>query len=167
MTAANNNSSDADSRSPGKEAGPEMIAAHELPEVIKAAGGLVWRTKEGIRQIALVLRRRYRDWSLPKGKLDEQEEWLAAAEREVREELGVQVVPGEFAGAVSYRVGRRPKLVLFWNMTLQAATATDRPDPEEIERVEWLAPAEALRRLTYQGERDLLRQFLEPAELEQ
>src|SRR5205807_10525382 len=59
------------------------------PEVL-AAGGLVWRPGEDGPEIAVVHRPKYDDWSLPKGKLDEGEDFEAAALREVQEETGLR-----------------------------------------------------------------------------
>ena len=39
------------------------------PATVIAAGGVVWRERRGSRQVLLVHRPRYDDWSLPKGKL--------------------------------------------------------------------------------------------------
>ena len=37
---------------------------------IKAAGGLVWRDSTHGREVAVIHRARYGDWTLPKGKLN-------------------------------------------------------------------------------------------------
>ncbi|HWD80339.1 MAG TPA: NUDIX hydrolase, partial [Kribbella sp.] len=39
------------------------------PATVIAAGGVVWRERGGTRQVLLVHRPWYDDWSLPKGKL--------------------------------------------------------------------------------------------------
>ena len=52
--------------------------------MIRAAGGVVARGGE----VLVVHRARYDDWTLPKGKLEGDETWEAAALREVREETG-------------------------------------------------------------------------------
>ena len=126
--------------------------------LIRAAGGLVWRTTARGPEILLVHRSRYGDWTLPKGKLDEGEDWQTAARREVREETGREARLESFAGIISYMHGDRPKVVLFWNMRLDPE-APDHSAPEdtsEVKRAEWLPVDEALKRLQYAGERDLL-----------
>ena len=54
------------------------------PEV-RAAGGLVLRGRGAGREVVVVHRPRYDDWSLPKGKLDPGETDEECALREVRE----------------------------------------------------------------------------------
>jgi 8-oxo-dGTP diphosphatase len=126
--------------------------------LIRAAGGLLWRNSARGRELLLVHRRRYDDWSLPKGKLDKGESWEAAALREVVEETGYQASLGDFAGIVSYVVGRSsPKIVLFWNMERDEESEQWQADSDgEVDRCEWLAVPDALQRLSYGGERGLL-----------
>ena len=66
------------------------------PDVIEAAGGVLWRDQDGERQVAVVHRPLYDDWSFPKGKLDKNESWQQAALREVREETGLEIEVGKF-----------------------------------------------------------------------
>jgi 8-oxo-dGTP diphosphatase len=129
-------------------------------DFIQAAGGLLWRSPAARNALAVVHRARYDDWSLPKGKLDAGERWREAALREVTEETGYAVVLGKFAGAVTYWAGNRPKVVLFWHMTLAQVDSAPAADTHEVDQVVWLSPADALQRLTYAGERALLRDCL-------
>ena len=55
---------------------------------VVAAGAVVFRPG---RQVLLVHRQRYDDWSFPKGKLDPGEHATTAAVREVGEETGLHV----------------------------------------------------------------------------
>lgn len=122
--------------------------------VIRAAGGLIWRhTPDGPR-VAVIHRGRYGDWSLPKGKLQGSESWHEAALREVKEETGCDVRITGPAGAACYEVNGSAKLVLFWSM-VSVGECRFQPS-EEVDRLEWLRPDEALRRLNYLQERKLL-----------
>lgn len=119
---------------------------------IHAAGGLLWQNSGRALSLALVHRARYDDWGLPKGKLKRGESWLQAATREVEEETGYKPDVLGFAGALAYDTERGPKIVRFWNMTPRTFQQ-NAVNPSEIVTVEWLSPAEAIRRLTYPLER--------------
>jgi 8-oxo-dGTP pyrophosphatase MutT (NUDIX family) len=123
--------------------------------LIKAAGGLVWRFGPGGPRLAVIHRPRRGDWSLPKGKLKPEESFTGAARREVAEETGCRPRLGRFAGFTLYFVKRRLKLVLFWHMSVRHA-GRFRPN-EEVDRLEWLTPEKALKRLDHPAERRLVR----------
>jgi 8-oxo-dGTP diphosphatase len=121
---------------------------------IMGAGGIVVR--DGPRPlIALVQRRKDDAWVLPKGKLKRKEEPIAAAEREVVEETGFEVEIHEYLGAISYKVGRKPKLVEFWRM--QAVSNTGRKLARDIKAVQWLPLDVAIARLELPLEQLFLR----------
>jgi 8-oxo-dGTP diphosphatase len=130
--------------------------------MIQAAGGLVWRQAPGGRELAMIHRRRYQDWTLPKGKLKTGESWQQAALREVLEETGCEALLGDFAGQIDYYINGMPKRVLFWHMQ---ALAECRFQPnEEVDALEWMPPDRALERLNYAGERALLARWLAGSE---
>jgi 8-oxo-dGTP diphosphatase len=134
------------------------------PPVVRAAGAVLWRERDGRLEVTLVHRPRYGDWSWPKGKVDRECE-PAAAVREVAEETGLQVVLGVPLAPVGYRtpdgVG---KLVTYW----AARVATDDDDalrvrpaaapapPEEIDDVVWVGAATAAELLTRREDRPAL-----------
>ena len=125
--------------------------------VIQAAGGLLWRDSARGKEIAVIHRSRYGDWTLPKGKLKTGERWHEAALREVEEETGCEVRLGSFAASVSYTVNDNPKVVLFWNMALVGEC--DFQQSEEVGQLMWMSVEEAVRKLDYPGERRLLIEF--------
>ena len=120
-------------------------------KLIMAAGGILERDGE----ILLVQRPRYQDWSLPKGKLDRGETPLQAAVREVKEETGYRAKVLRFAGAFGYEVKGAPKVVLFWMMKPLKQGAI--LDPLEVCEVKWVTPRVAMRVMTYEMERDLVK----------
>jgi 8-oxo-dGTP diphosphatase len=132
--------------------------SQSIDRLIQAAGGLVWRQGADGKELAIIHRRRYQDWSLPKGKLKTGESWRQAALREVREETGCEVLLGDFAGQIDYIVGGTPKRVLFWHM--QTVAECQFHPNEEVDAIEWLSPSRALERLNYAGERALLSRWL-------
>jgi 8-oxo-dGTP diphosphatase len=115
-----------------------------------AAGGVL--LEDG--QVLLVYRPRYQDWSLPKGKLDDGESPREAAVREVQEETGYSVEPVRFLGAFGYEVKGQPKVVLYWLMRPLGQGPIE--DAEEVAELRWLPLADALEKLSYPLERDLL-----------
>jgi len=123
-------------------------------KLVRAAGGILWRDEANGPRLAVIHRPRQDDWSLPKGKLEDGESFPQAAVREVREETGCRARLGDFAGYALYQVKGRPKLVLFWHMAAEGA-GRFRPN-DEVDRLEWLAPAEALARLDRPAERQIV-----------
>ena len=118
---------------------------------IHAAGGVVMR--DG--QVAVVHRPRYDDWTLPKGKLDSGESFEEAALREVEEETGVRGVLVRELPATTYRAAGRLKVVRYWLMDVEHEASFVPND--ETDQLRWVTPDEALRLLTYDRDRDVLR----------
>jgi 8-oxo-dGTP diphosphatase len=136
---------------------------NDEPEV-RAAGGLLGRTtKRRVRrrrELAIVHRPRYDDWSFPKGKRDasDGDDDAATALREVEEETGFRVTLGTEVGASEYRDSRgRNKVVRYWLMDLaDGETGEDFVPNREVDELRWCTPAEADRLLTYEHDRRLL-----------
>jgi 8-oxo-(d)GTP phosphatase len=123
---------------------------------IRAAGGVVWRARQGKIEVALIHRPRYDDWSLPKGKLEDGETELAAAVREVREETGSRVAVSRFLGSITYDVGGSRKGVGYWVMRhLDGDFAVN----HEVDEIEWLRPKAARERMTHPIERTIMADF--------
>ena len=119
-----------------------------------AAGGVLWRPRpDGTVETVLVHRRKYGDWSLPKGKLDAGEHALAAAVREVSEETGERVVLGRRSLQVRYTVPEGPKRVDYWLM--QACGGRFSANPE-IAELRWLPLDEAADAVSYDHDRTVL-----------
>jgi phosphohistidine phosphatase SixA/8-oxo-dGTP pyrophosphatase MutT (NUDIX family) len=125
-------------------------------ESIAAAGGVVWRGRQGNLEVALVHRPRYDDWSLPKGKLRDGEFELGAAVREVGEELGASVAVSRRIGRIHYRSEGLRKTVTYWAM--RHLDGEFGPG-DEVDAVQWLTPAEARPQLSYPVDRPVLADF--------
>ncbi len=122
-------------------------------QIIRAAGGLVWKDTGGEKLLAVVHRPRHNDWSLPKGKLKRGEEWIRAAVREVEEETACRVEPLDYAGTLSYSIDGKPKEVRYWHMKVLEEREFEAND--EVDRIIWLPKDYALNLLDYSDERDL------------
>jgi 8-oxo-dGTP diphosphatase len=120
---------------------------------VRAAGGVVIR-RVGLERArtAVIHRPKYMDWSLPKGKLEEGEEWLEAAIREVREETGWRCEPLAELPPVAYRDRKsRRKLVRYW---LMKPIDGEFEPHSEVDELRWLTRREAASLLTYEHDRD-------------
>lgn len=122
--------------------------------VIEAAGGLLWRNPPGSEEIVIIHRPKYDDWTLPKGKKETGETWIDTAIREVREETMCLARPKSFAGGNVYTVEGSPKIVLYWNMLLEEDLGFFPHD--EVDKLLWLPPIEAIPILSYPSERTIL-----------
>ncbi|MFF6999460.1 NUDIX hydrolase [Streptomyces sp. NPDC008313] len=123
---------------------------------VLAAGCVLWRRSplDGTLQICLVHRPKYGDdWSHPKGKLKPGESAWDAAVREVKEETGQDCVPGPVLPTAYYEANGRPKQVSYWAAESRGGAFVP---SREVDRVLWLAPAAARRRITQPRDRDLV-----------
>lgn len=121
---------------------------------ILAAGGLVWRKGSSDIEFLIVHRPRYRDWTLPKGKLDTGESLMQAAYREVLEETGYRCRIGPKLATTEYRTNNgNHKVVHYWAME---ARKGDFVPNSEVDKAEWLAERDAVVRLTYEHDRRLV-----------
>jgi len=129
--------------------------------VIRAAGGVVWRSAgDGEREVLLVHRPKYDDWSLPKGKADSGERAEQTALREVEEETGLRCRLGPEVGKTRYRDSQgRAKVVRYWLM--EPETDDDFVPNREVDEVRWCTFDDARAALSYAHDRKLLARALE------
>jgi 8-oxo-dGTP diphosphatase len=113
---------------------------------------------EGL-QVALLHRRQPDEWRLAKGKLDPGETHEQAAEREVAEELGVQVHVERRIGETRYTYLQKGtpvnKSVVFFLAHLPAPVPLT-PEERNFDGAAWVPPEEALRRLSWDNERKVV-----------
>lgn len=128
-----------------------------MPDIL-AAGVVVFRPG---REVLLVHRPAYDDWSFPKGKLDRGEHAVAAAVREVAEETGLHVRLGPPLGSQRYPVGQRSKTVHYWTGRVVGSDDVSgyRPN-DEIDEVRWVGVERAEQLLTYEHDRATLAEAL-------
>jgi len=126
------------------------------PEPIRAAGVVVVRERDGVRQVLTVHRPAYDDWSLPKGKIEPNEHPATTAVRECDEETGLQVRLGPPLDSVQYLVGEHSKVVQYWAATCFGEEGVG--DGDEVDRVEWFPVSEVDQRLGYPGDMQVVHQ---------
>lgn len=125
----------------------------------RASGMILFRSGASGREYLVIKSRIGDHWGFPKGRLEPGEDELGAAVREVAEEVRIRrlrVQPG-FRELVSYRFVRDRAIVekevaLF----LAAADEAGAPEGDEVEAMDWLPLAGALKRLTYPEQRAAL-----------
>lgn len=124
-------------------------------DIVYCAGGIVWRETLRGREVLLIQSREDQAWKFPKGHIDDDDpSWEHAAQREVREETGYETVITDFAGFRKYPIKRRLKVVLYWHM--EPIGEHNFEPSDEIERCEWLTVRDAVDRLTFLNDKQLL-----------
>jgi 8-oxo-dGTP diphosphatase len=130
---------------------------------VYAAGGVVWRVVDGKLRVLLIHRTKYRDVTLPKGKVDPGEMLAETAVREIHEETGIRVALGVPVGVSRYRLpSKRIKIVHYWaaEATEAAIRASAFVPNREIAALEWVSPKKALRILSYPVDTEIMETFV-------
>jgi 8-oxo-dGTP diphosphatase len=111
-------------------------------------------------EVVIVHRKRYDDWTLPKGKVEAGESLPVCAVREVHEETGVTIRLGVPLDSISYEAGNAGlKKVDYWGGVV--LDSVRRAPDAEVDVVSWLPVRAAVSRLTYSHDHFLVQQYLE------
>ena len=126
-----------------------------IEEVVRetTSGGVVFRRgKSGGIEILLIQDAKNR-WTIPKGHVEPGEEHGATAEREIREETGLQEMEAiSWLGKVNFRYRREHTLVLMsmhiW--LVKGLGDTDKLEPEDwLNGIKWFPATEAIDKIAY------------------
>jgi len=126
-----------------------------------SAGGIAYRIFENRLEVAIIYRSYHEDWTLPKGHLEEGETSEQAALREVQEEAGLECELLALVGDSTFRFRERrskkliEKKVDYYLMRLLKDHGE--VQLEEVDSVHWLPFGEAIRKLTFQRDQDLVK----------
>jgi 8-oxo-(d)GTP phosphatase len=129
------------------------------PKLIRAGGAVVTRAhpKRGT-EVVIIHRKRYDDWTLPKGKVQNGELVPATAVREVAEETGVTIRLNSPLDSVRYLTTAGLKAVDWW---IGSAVSIVRRAPDaEVDAVAWLPLRSAMSRLTFPHDHRLVEQCI-------
>ncbi len=145
-----------------------MASTHLRTQRVTSAGGVVFRSQDGEREVLLCGRTADGLWALPKGTPEEGESLEETALREVREETGVEVESEAVIGEIRYWFSRPQEGVRFYKTVRHYLFHPVGGDPSlhdhEFDDVRWFPVQDGLKLLTYRNEVRILRQALELAD---
>lgn len=128
-----------------------------INEVVRepTAGGIVFRYAKDRKTIEVLLISDSKGrWTIPKGHIEDGETPRRAAEREIREETGLQQMQVmDWLGKINFRYRRDNSLVLMTTeiFLIEARGNTDSLKPEKwMTSLAWLSANEALDKIEYE-----------------
>ncbi len=133
------------------------------PATIKrqtSSGGVIFRQSGKGIDVALIAVKNKTVWCLPKGAIDKNEDPQATAKREVKEETGLQGEIIDKIGKISYwyfvksENVKYNKTVYFYLIKYKGGN-TDEHD-REVDESRWFPIDEAIDKLTYKGEKEIM-----------
>jgi 8-oxo-dGTP pyrophosphatase MutT (NUDIX family) len=125
-----------------------------------SSGGVIFRNSGDGPEVALVAVKGGNVWCLPKGLVDRGESFEDTAVREVEEETGLRGRLLKRVGQISYwyyikgENAKCKKTVHFYLLEYVGGRTEDHD--WEVERAEWFPIAEAVGKLSYAGDREIL-----------
>ena len=128
-----------------------------ISEVVRepTSGGMVFRRNPKNNEIEILLIQDAKDrWTIPKGHIEEGETAKQTAEREIREETGLQEMNVlNWLGKINFRYRRATSLVLMTTeiFLVHAQGDTNKLKPEDwMNGIKWFSSKEALDKIEYE-----------------
>lgn len=135
-----------------------------------SAGGVAFRWNDSEPEIAIVSVKPKMRWQLPKGIVDPGESPSVTAVREVREEAGIETDLIKLIETIEYwyRSTKNGKPVRFHKFVhfylLQYKSGEVSNHDHEVEESRWVSFEEAIERLTFESEREVVKKAREMIE---
>jgi len=128
-----------------------------ISEVVRepTAGGIIFRRNPTSKELEILLIQDAKNrWTIPKGHIEEGETSKETAEREVKEETGLEKLKVmNWLGKINFRYRRGSSLVLMTTeiFLVQAQGDTDKIKPEDwMNGIQWFPATEALDKIEYE-----------------
>jgi len=127
-----------------------------------SAGGVVYKFENGDLKVLLISTKEGRAWALPKGLIEKGENPEKTALREIKEETGIEGEIVDELGETSYWfVLEGEKYFKTVKYFLVKYTGGEINPQWEISSAEWFSPDEAIKKLTYKTDKEILKKALE------
>lgn len=132
-----------------------------------SAGGVAFREKDNQIEIALILVGPHQRWQLPKGTVGPNERLEDAAQREVREEAGIETCLYSFLDRIDFwfyankkgKLTRIHKYVHFFLMGYLSGNVEDHD--QEVEEARFVEINQAIEWLAFESEKAVVRKALD------
>ena len=149
---------------PKKQASQSIVTSTAKVETLDqvSAGGVAFRWRDTVPEIAIVSMKPKLRWQLPKGIVDLGESPEITALREVREEAGIETNLLDLIETIEYwyRSTKYGKPVRFHKFVhfylLEYVTGDVSNHDHEVEEARWVSFEEAIEKLAFKSERDVV-----------
>lgn len=127
---------------------------------LHSAGGVVFRHREGSIEVALIALKGKKIWTLPKGLIDRGEDLQTTAVREIMEETGLISNIIDDLGEKSYwfyqkdNNSKYKKTVTYFLLEYTGGNIEDYG--WEVEEAKWFNIDDAIKRVSYKSDREIL-----------
>lgn len=132
-------------------------------EIAYSAGGVCYRRDEHGLSVVMIATNGLTRWGLPKGHISTDERPADAAQREVKEETGIEGKVLHLIETIEYwfraRRGRVHKFVDFYLLRYEVGEIL--PQETEVDDARWFPLEEAIKRASFPQERAVLEQVRE------
>ncbi len=132
---------------------------------VVSAGGVIYDKSDGEIRLALISHSGGKVWALPKGIVEKEEDIEKTALREVEEETGLKGEVVKKISVINYWFYLKEegvkvhKFVHFYLMRCLGGSINQHD--WEVERVEWFTLDDAIEKLSYQSEKDVVKKAKE------